>query len=401
MPEVNDLIIDYASDDKATLTTCTLISKDFYHRSALHLFTTITIININTLLDFQHGAESSFCKRYVKQLTLGAPKLCRHRPHCGCPPPLHIDGRILFDLIAALPSLRPENVTFEDVLWKPVFLHRQPSVGAAADSSNQLYVISPAAPHKRILDVDSVLLAVAPLASEVGKKATGVRILEVKTVPLLTGTTSRSEGGKVDTATDAAVYAVIHVGDLKSLDVPSVSGASCVVDGLIIRWKTDVDLSLFDGMSPCLRRPGIPLKNAAADAECGRKLALSSYTQLHSVSLWVSIHHRAPPAWQQWQAYLALLLQVPGDQVFKILVGVILDADDLDFNIATQINTTRWGMLSNVLQHFTSLRRVEITVIAKDEMVRSQVWLDVYSGLRGEVGGPGGVRVVSGSPVVV
>lgn len=250
MPEVNDLIIDYASDDKATLTTCTLVSKDFYHRSAMHLFSIVSIININTLLDFQRGAESSLCKRYVKKLTFGPLKLRRHRPHCSCPPPLHLDGRVLFDLIAALPSLRLEDVTFEHVLWKPISLHHQRSVGAVADSSNQLYVMSPAvAPLKRIANVSSISLAVSPLASEVGKKTRGVRILEVRSVPSLTGTASRSEGGKVEAATCTAIDAVVHISDLKSLSVPPMSEPSCVVDGLTICWKTDVDLSLFNGTS--------------------------------------------------------------------------------------------------------------------------------------------------------
>lgn len=145
----------------------------------------------------------------------------------------------------------------------------------------------------------------------------------------------------------------------------------------------------------------ILLNDVVSAIECGQKLSLSSYTELHSLNLWVTLHPRAPPAWQQWQAYLALLLQIPGNQVLKIVVGLLFDGDVLDLYILQQAKTTRWGTLSSTLTHFPNLRSVEIAVVAKDELVCDEVWFDVYGKLRGEVGGAGGIRISSGRAVVV
>lgn len=399
MPEINDLIIDHASDDKATLVACALVSRSFHSRSAMHLFDSVTIVNDDTLLDFHRGAQSSFCRAYVKELTLGRPKLRRHRPHCDCPPPLRVDGEVIFDLIAALPSLRPENVTIEDVFWKPVRLrHRLPLTTTAA-SPNQLYVMSPAtAPCN---DMSTIFLAVGPVASEVGKEAKGVCILEVKAVQLLIDPASRNVSGEGEAAASNIVDVVVYVGDLNSLHIPSISGPKDVVNSLAICWKTNINLSLFNGTFPCLCHVEALLNGATSAIECGQKLSLSSYRKLHSVNLWVTLHLRAPPAWQQWQAYLALLLQVPGNQVSKVTVGIILDSDDFDLGAMRQVKTTRWGMLSSILPHVPGLRCVEIAIVAKDDLVRDQIWFGMFEVLRSEVGGPDGIHITAGRAVVV
>ena len=252
VPEISDHIIDHASDEKATLAVCALVSRGFYSRSAFHLFKSITIVNDSTLLSFYRGFQSSFCRAYIKALTLGRPKPRRHRPHC--PPPLHIDGGVLFDLIAALENLRPEHVSFGDVLWKPVSLYHRFSTTTAADGPNRVYVLSSIdASREHITSVDSSFLAVASHTSEVVKEAGGVDILEVKEIPLLAGPASRGVGGEGEVAVSRTIDMVVHIGDLESLCV-SMSGPRTAVDSLTMRWQKDVDLSLFDGACACLSR---------------------------------------------------------------------------------------------------------------------------------------------------